>query len=235
MSYNGSDDNDDGDKNEKNNFDTNNDNNDNNDNIENNDNNENIEDVDDDEGKNENENENENRNKNGNEGDHYYNINDDSNGHVNIDFHNDNIDDNCKITNNISMSISVKDGSDSCDTNGNGNIDDTNNQIGIKSTVNIMKKISSSVINKELTLQKAIEVTKKLTTDIKESKTNHCELQLSLNNNDTEQGTGPRSSYRGSALGYVKTRGDDMGRVDRGWSDADQALFSKVSVVDREW
>lgn len=67
---------------------------------------------------------------------------------------------------------------------------------------------------------------------IKSDKTKKSDLQLNLTNNESEQGTGTRSSSRGPALGYVKTRGDDTWRGDRGdkeWSDADQAIFSKVS------
>lgn len=72
---------------------------------------------------------------------------------------------------------------------------------------------------------------------IKSDKIKQSDLQSILTNNDGEQGTGPRSSCRGPALGYVKTQRDDTGREDRGdkkWSDADQAMFSKVSEVYKE-
>lgn len=142
---------------------------------------------------------------------------------------NETVYDNCNRSDNIS--ISVKDGSNSRNIDGNNN--DNNNNIGIKCTDDIVKMISNNEINEVQTFQKATKVTENSTTMIKASRTNQYKMQLSLINNDTKQGTGPRSSSR--ALGYLKTQGDDMGRVDRGWSDADQALFSKASKVDREW
>ena len=86
--------------------------------------------------------------------------------------------------------------------------------------------------------QKASKVTRNSTTNKKSNEINQSRLQLILSNNGGEHRTGPRSSSRGPALEYVKTQGADTGRGDREdkeWSDADQAIFSKVSEGDREW